>query len=54
MFFKIWGYLIEKEIKMKVLHLLNWKLGTIEEELDNIGKQGFDAIQINPMQPFKE
>ena len=54
MFFKIWGYLIEKEIKMKVLHLLNWKLGTIEKELDNIGKQGFDAIQINPMQPFKE
>lgn len=39
---------------MKIIHLLNWKLGTIEEELDNIKKQGFSAIQVNPMQPFKE
>jgi len=39
---------------MKVIHLLNWKLETIEKELENIKKQGFDAIQINPMQPFKE
>lgn len=39
---------------MKIIHLLNWKLGTIEEELNNIKKQGFDAIQVNPMQPFKE
>lgn len=38
---------------MKVIHLLNWKLETIEKELENIKKQGFDAIQINPMQPFK-
>lgn len=39
---------------MKVIQLLNWKLETIEKELENIKKQGFDAIQINPMQPFKE
>ena len=39
---------------MKIIQLLNWKLETIEEELENIKKQGFDAIQINPMQPFKE
>ena len=39
---------------MKVIHLLNWKLESIEKELENIKKQGFDAIQINPMQPFKE
>lgn len=39
---------------MKVIHLLNWKLETIEKELENIKKQGFDAIQINSMQPFKE
>lgn len=39
---------------MKIIHLLNWKLGTIEEELENIKKQGFNAIQVNPMQPFKE
>jgi len=39
---------------MKIIHLLNWKLETIEKELENIKKQGFDAIQINPMQPFKE
>lgn len=39
---------------MKIIQLLNWKLSTIELELENIKKQGFDAIQINPMQPFKE
>lgn len=39
---------------MKVIQLLNWKLNTIEKELENIKNQGFDAIQINPMQPFKE
>ena len=39
---------------MKVIQLLNWKLESIEKELENIKEQGFDAIQINPMQPFKE
>ena len=39
---------------MKVIHLLNWKLENIIKELPNIKNQGFDAIQINPMQPFKE
>lgn len=39
---------------MKIIQLLNWKLESIEKELENIKKQGFDAIQINPMQPFKE
>lgn len=39
---------------MKVIQLLNWKLESIEGELENIKNQGFDAIQINPVQPFKE
>ena len=39
---------------MKIIQLLNWKLETIEKELEYIKSQGFDAIQINPMQPFKE
>lgn len=39
---------------MKVIQMLNWKLESIEKELENIKKQGFDAIQINPMQTFKE
>ena len=39
---------------MKIIHLLNWKFKTIEQELKTIKKQGFDAIQINPVQPFKE
>lgn len=39
---------------MKIIHFLNWKYETIEKELKNIKKQGFDAIQINPVQPFKE
>lgn len=39
---------------MKTIHLLNWKLSSIKNELPNIKRQGFDSIQINPMQPFKE
>lgn len=39
---------------MKVIQLLNWKLESIEKELETIKKQGFDGVQINPIQPFKE
>ena len=35
---------------MRIIHLLNWNLHEIVNELDNIKKQGFDTIQINPMQ----
>ena len=38
---------------MRGVQLLNWKLKTIEELLPDIHKQGFDTIQINPMQKFK-
>lgn len=38
---------------MRILHLLNWNLKDIENELENIYYQGFDGIQINPMQPLK-
>ena len=39
---------------MRVLHLFNWRLEDIEKELWKISEQGFDAIQINPIQPLKE
>ena len=39
---------------MRIVHLLNWDLKSIEKILKDIKAQGFDAIQINPMQPFKE
>lgn len=39
---------------MRTIQLLNWKLKSIEKILPKIKKQGFNAIQINPMQPFKE
>ena len=39
---------------MKIVHLLNWDLKSIEKILPYIKNQGFNAIQINPMQPFKE
>lgn len=39
---------------MRILHLFNWKLKDIEANLENISKQGFNAIQINPIQPLKE
>ena len=39
---------------MRVLHLFNWRLEDVEKELEKISEQGFDAIQINPIQPLKE
>ena len=39
---------------MRILHLFNWNLNDIIFELDGIKNQGFDAIQINPIQPLKE
>ena len=39
---------------MRILHLLNWPLKDISYCLDKISSQGFNAIQINPIQPLKE
>lgn len=39
---------------MRILHLFNWDLKDIVAELEEINNQGFDAIQINPIQPLKE
>ncbi|MDD2434755.1 MAG: alpha-amylase family glycosyl hydrolase [Bacilli bacterium] len=39
---------------MRILHLLNWKLNDIINELEQINNQGFNAVQINPIQPLKE
>lgn len=39
---------------MRILHLLNWKLYDVEKVLDEVASQGFQAIQINPLQPLKE
>jgi len=39
---------------MRILHLLNWKLDDVYNVLDIVREQGFQAIQINPLQPLKE
>ena len=39
---------------MRILHCFNWKLIDIIPNLERIKDQGFDAIQINPIQPLKE
>lgn len=39
---------------MRILHMLSWKLKDIIPELEVAANQGFDAIQINVMQPSKE
>ncbi len=39
---------------MRIIHMFNWQLVDIESELINIKDQGFDAVQINPIQPLKE
>lgn len=38
---------------MRILHLFNWRLKDIVNRLDTIKMQGFDAIQITPLQPLK-
>lgn len=39
---------------MRILQLFNWRLVDIIEYIPKIKEQGFDAIQINPLQPLKE
>ena len=39
---------------MRILHCFNWKLNDIISILSKVKEQGFDAIQINPIQPLKE
>ena len=41
-------------IYMRILHMFNWDLKDIIKEVESIKAQGFDAIQINPIQPLKE
>ena len=39
---------------MRILHCFNLKLNDIISNLEKVKEQGFDAIQINPIQPLKE
>jgi len=39
---------------MRIIHMFNWNLCDIKKELETIYYQGFDAIQINPIQPLKD
>lgn len=39
---------------MRILHCFNWKLTDIISILSDVREQGFEAIQINPIQPLKE
>lgn len=39
---------------MRILQMFNWPLEDIPKYLERIQAQGFDAIQLNPLQPSKE
>src|SRR5574344_778549 len=39
---------------MRIIHMFNWDLNTVNDNLRLIKYQNFDAIQINPIQPLKE
>lgn len=39
---------------MRIIHFFNWKLKDIVPNLETVKEQGFDAIQLNPIQPLKE
>lgn len=39
---------------MRILQCLNWDLKEIENNINKIKEQGFDIIQITPVQPLKE
>ena len=38
---------------MKILHFQSWQLKNIIKELPKVKEQGFDTIQISPVQPYK-
>lgn len=40
--------------KLKIIHLFQWKINDIIPELKTIKEQGFDAIQISPIQGTKD
>ena len=40
--------------KNRILHLFQWRLKDIENNLEVISNQGFNMIQISPIQPLKE
>lgn len=40
--------------KLKILHLFQWRINDIIPELKTIKNQGFDAIQISPIQGTKD
>lgn len=39
---------------MRIIHFFNWRLDDIVPNLEDVKKQGFDAVQLNPIQPLKE
>jgi alpha-amylase len=39
---------------MRILHCFNWRLEDVISILPKAAEQGFEAIQINPIQPLKE
>lgn len=39
---------------MRILQCLNWNIKDIKENVETIAEQGFDKIQITPVQPLKE
>lgn len=39
---------------MRIIHLLQWPINSIRTKLDTIKNQGFDSIQISPLQGTKE
>ena len=38
---------------MRIIHFFNWRLNDIVPNLETVKKQGFDAIQLNPIQPLR-
>lgn len=43
-----------KQTTLRILQCLNWNLKSIEMVAPKIHEQGFDAVQIGPLQPLKE
>lgn len=39
---------------MRIIHFFNWRLDDIVPNLESVKSQGFDAVQLNPIQPLKE
>ena len=41
-------------MRERILHMFNWNLKDIYNEVENVREQGFTTILVSPLQPLKQ